>query len=317
MRQDFTFSIRDDDINFFTSPSKLKEIYEPILDFCKPTLCITPFAGNVYKLVRDREDELLGTLKKINFVKNLPSTESKIIHPIHENEELVKLIKEWLDDGKVAIALHGITHNQTSKGYECESTNNIEMLKTAKKYTEALFKTKIKLFSVPNNSINKRWRREVSNLHMNIIISYGPKPNEVDFHPINVFSLLKLYVHFLRFGKRFYYPYEHEYSDHSEISSFPHSVFGNFNECVDHMDYCKNKSGNFVFATHSYAFCKNPEMTTELHSIAEKARSLGAKMVGVDEVLKSRADTPLVEEYSFDPLEYFSIFKKYLERRAS
>ena len=57
----FTFSIRDDDINFYTSAKEIKEIYEPLFEICKPTLCITPFAGDVYKSVRDNEDSLKNT----------------------------------------------------------------------------------------------------------------------------------------------------------------------------------------------------------------------------------------------------------------
>ena len=88
------FAIRDDDINFFTDAESLVAIYEPILDFCKPTLCITPFAGAVYKAVRDKEDEILTKKERIDFVKSIYEDKKNMVYPIDKNKELIVLLKD-------------------------------------------------------------------------------------------------------------------------------------------------------------------------------------------------------------------------------
>ena len=85
----FTFSIRDDDINFYSSSNELRKIYEPLFDICKPTLCITPFAGNVYKSVRDHEGCLVNTRQIKNFLKSKCSDDYRQVSAIHQNEELL------------------------------------------------------------------------------------------------------------------------------------------------------------------------------------------------------------------------------------
>ena len=174
LANEFTFSIRDDDINFFTSAIELKEIYEPLFVICKPTLCITPFAGDVYKSVRDNEARLKNAQQIRSFVESKNNSDYKHISAIHENDELVSLLREWVSQGKISIALHGVTHNQTAFGCECEVPHNLKLLKASKNYLESLFQVRIKTFSAPNNSINKLWRNELARLGMDLVISYGP-----------------------------------------------------------------------------------------------------------------------------------------------
>ena len=280
----FTFSIRDDDINFYTSAEDLKEIYEPLFEICKPTLCITPFAGDVYKSVRDNENSLKNTQQIVGFLKSKKNYEYKNIAPIHNNEELVLLLKNWISENKISIALHGVTHNQTESGYECEVSDNLKLLKAAKNYLESLLHTKIKTFSAPNNSINKLWRNAVAKLGMDLVMSYGPKPNEVIINKESIFNLFKLYWHFLKFRKKYFYPYPLKYKHNIEFASFPQSVVPNFEASIEALKFCKSRNGNFILATHSYAFEANKHMASDLKKIVLKARKMGAKMKGVDEI---------------------------------
>lgn len=280
----FTFSIRDDDINFYTAAKDLKEIYEPIFNICKPTLCITPFAGDVYKSVRDNEDTLKNGKQIKNFLKSKQNFDYKNISPIHKNEELVLLLKKWIAEKKVSIALHGITHNQTVSGYECEVTDNLILLKVAKDYLESLLQTKIKIFSAPNNSINKLWRDEIAKFGMSLVMSYGPKPNEITINKESILNLCRLYWHFFRYGKKYFFPYPLKYKYNTEFSSFPQSVVPNFEASIEAMKFCQSRNGNFVLATHSYAFSENKHMVSDLKKIILTARKLGAIMKGIDEI---------------------------------
>jgi hypothetical protein len=310
----FSFSIRDDDINFFTSAKELKEIYEPLFEICKPTLCITPFAGDVYKSVRDNEDSLKNTQQIKNFVSSKQNYEFKNISPIHKNDELVSLLRNWIRENKISIALHGITHNQTKSGYECEVSDNLKLLKTSKDYLESLFQVKIKTFSAPNNSIKKLWRNELVKLNMDLVTSYGPKPNEITLNKESVFNLTKLYWHFLKYRKKFFYPYPLKYKYNIEFASFPQSVFPNFEASIEAMKFCQSRQGNFILATHSYAFSSNEHMISDLKKIVLTAKKMGAVMKGIDEICKQSHQEERHTKTSLNFLDAYSEIVEHLNK---
>lgn len=283
VEKEFTFSIRDDDINFYTPADELRSIYEPIFEICKPTLCITPFAGDVYKSVRDNK-ELLTSEDIRRFLKSKSRMEYRRVSPIHLNPDLVDLLREWIEDNKICVALHGVTHDQTEVGYECEVSNNLCLLEKSKTYLELLLNTQIRVFSAPNNSINKRWRNELEAVGMDLVMSYGPKPSEIAINFSSIFNLTKLYFHFAKYRKKFFYPFPMMYRRNVEFSSFPQSVFRNFDDSVNAMLFCHSKGGNFIFATHSYAFDSYQHMLPDLRELALKAQEMGARMVGIDEI---------------------------------
>ena len=162
-------------------------------------------------------------------------------------------------------------------GYECEVQDNLCILNTSKAYLESLLQTNIQIFSAPNNSIGKHWRNELAMLGMDLVMSYGPKPNEIAINMRSIGNLVKLYWHFLKHRKNFVYPCPLEYEHNKEFASFPQSVFRNFEESIDAMRFCRSKGGNFILATHSYAFSSNEHMLTDLRTIALKAGINGSK----------------------------------------
>lgn len=262
----FKFAVRDDDINFFTEASKLRSIYEPLFHLCKPTLCITPFAGDIYKSVVDKEGQINTKEGRLKFVKEIEINDNNLNY-IDENKELILLLKEWLSEDKIGIALHGITHNPTSNGYECEVKEQYKSLEYAKKYLEELLGKEIKVFSAPNNTINRYWKKKVSRLGMDIVLSYGSKPNEVVYSVQSLFSMLKLYFHFIMHGKGVFYPFVLDYKDYSEIASYPQGVKTKLSEVQKNCLFAIKKGGVFVLAIHSYAFLKHPEMLEQFREI--------------------------------------------------
>jgi len=252
------FSIRDDDINAYTDSIELLKHYAPVIEYCKPTFCVTPYAGAIYKLVRDHENVYTNRESRARYVKSLIQNHNNIEAeklPIENNIALVNELKYLLKNDLIEIALHGITHNQTPKGYEFESDDlDTKSLIGAKKYVEDLFQIKVKTFSPPNNTISKKWRREVSRLGMNIVMSYGTKPwnTELNFH--SILSQAKLISHRIANGRNINYPYRLNYSTHYELASYTNSPAKDLMYLKEGIDYVAEKRGTFILATHSYGF---------------------------------------------------------------
>jgi hypothetical protein len=286
-----SISIRDDDINYFTDAERLKQIYEPMFAYVKPTLCITPFAGQVYWEVRLRENELLGTPAKVAFVRDFHEKhpqEAGKTSAIWDNAPLVRLLREWIAAGRVDIALHGITHNPTVSGYECDSTRpDIKVLEQVLADCKAAFGVDVVVFSPPNNSINAEWFKAVSGLGMHIVHSAGPKPWEVPPSVSALGSCTRIIadrlqngrmsrVHrVLNFGRVRLVP---------SIPTLPFSKLDSIHSVIDRMAD-SGEDHVLVIATHSYAFDYDPDMYDRVMALARHAHERQFVPLGLADVL--------------------------------
>lgn len=136
------FTIRDDDISYFTQPWMLEKLYEEAwrLGF-KVSLAVTPYVKATTR--RHIPHSLRGTNKFFS---------------ISKNEELVDYLLEKIAEGSVDIVQHGFTHERENGVPEfCiddfKSIN--ERLKRGNKLLCQTFKQDITVFAAPHEGVSK------------------------------------------------------------------------------------------------------------------------------------------------------------------
>lgn len=271
-------SLRDDDINWFTDPKQLEAWYEPIFHLVKPTLCVTPFAGEIYWKVRESELLLQSKKDKLEFVRGLLLQKDidKIRYSIYENEQLMKLLRKWCSEDKVEIALHGITHNQSPNGFECEGDPpSFDELNIILTNLEEALGTKIKWFSPPNNSIKKSWMKVLKLCGLNLIHSIGPKPWETQLNLRTLVSLSRIVIDVISHGRKSRLNQVLSLGDIALLQSIPFSPGMQAEQIFANLREASNSGGSIVIATHSYAFNYAPELYLELVELLNCARDLG------------------------------------------
>lgn len=273
------FSIRDDDINFFTNVESLQRFYEPKFEWLRPTLCVTPRAGYIYNCIRKKEFELIDSRSKFEFAKkmmNEDKTLSNVFHNIYDNDKLIKVLQEWVREGLVEIALHGITHNPGDFAYECELDNVSEVLLKKEIYElEKAVGTKITLFSPPNNSMSKYWVNLVSRCGMNIVHSAGLRPNEILINLNSVLSTVKIASVFFLTRKKRRVLHPLDYGGFKLMPSYPTSPISNNKMLFKQMDFVNARGGFFVLATHSYCFENDRVFMDEVSELVFYAKKIG------------------------------------------
>ena len=117
------FPIRDDDVNYFTTPMELIRNYETVWDVCPVSFSVVPFHA----------------CTKTGAIPEKYWSGDRIF-PIGENKELVQFLKEKIREGKVSIMLHGYSHKDNPDGYEFETGVELcNKIKQGKEYLESLW----------------------------------------------------------------------------------------------------------------------------------------------------------------------------------
>jgi len=125
-----SFAMRDDDVSYFTNASMLETLYDHAwkLSF-KASLAVIPNRGMHGK----------------NFL-------------ISENKELVKYLKNKIDEGVVDIILHGYAHTRIADKHEFAINNFQQVDKTlmrGRKILEETFKCQVSVFTAPHDAVSR------------------------------------------------------------------------------------------------------------------------------------------------------------------
>jgi len=136
-------AIRDDDINYFTQPYKIEDIYRRAW---KQGLKVT-----------------LGAVPKIREIDDLcvpPNRRGRLLHhSLCDNKELVKYLKEKLLMRQIDLAQHGYTHERLNGKPEFYINNSLEIKKrlvSGRKILEECLLLKVKVFFPPQDRISKK-----------------------------------------------------------------------------------------------------------------------------------------------------------------
>ncbi len=149
--------LRDDDVNYFTRVSEIKQLVDMCPESSTIVLGAVPFI----------RPGVCGCIPPYNW------RDSDCIFPIHKNAELVKYLYSKIQAGKVEIAQHGIEHyyrpNQGRFEPEFWDRNfSAEKIQAAKEYLESTFSCQIRWFIPPSNKISKSNYSNVSKLFQGI-----------------------------------------------------------------------------------------------------------------------------------------------------
>jgi len=140
------FTIRDDDISYFTTPQQIDQIYkEAWRNGFKITLATIP----KHKATQDRSvpRQFRGGLQS---------------HDLRDNMDLIKYLENALQSGLIDIVQHGFTHEDISGKPEFYINDSSELrmrLEEGRRILEDSFKKEVKVFSAPHGMISKEaWK---------------------------------------------------------------------------------------------------------------------------------------------------------------
>lgn len=193
-------AIRDDDVNYFTKVKELEQAYKGIIGRYPVGFAIVPFIHKSQFFMNDIKEnnnlEKMKKLKKIELKMKEDEYENyyKNYYYLHRNQELVDYLKKYIEEEKIEIYLHGITHRFYGGGAEFSKDMFVpeEEIEFAKKYLEEILETQINYFVPPSNSICFNNIKKLYKYNLKLIISGWPISN-------NFFE--KFYINFLKLKK--------------------------------------------------------------------------------------------------------------------
>ena len=132
--------IRDNDVNYFTEPEILEELYNEVWQ-----RNLTVYFG----VIPFQKGEKSGHVPEKYW-------KSEKIFSVDKNKELVDFMKRRIKEEKVKVILHGYHHNNRNEKPEFVGGENlIEKVRKGKEYLENLFSCKVEFFVPPHNEISK------------------------------------------------------------------------------------------------------------------------------------------------------------------
>jgi len=186
--------IRDDDVNYFTEPETLEELYNEVW---QRNLIV------YFGVIPFQKSEKSGQVPEKYW-------KSEKIFSVGENTKLIDFIKRKIKEEKVKVMLHGYHHkNENGKPEFVGGDNLIEKVRKGKEYLENLFSCKVEFFVPPHNEISKKGVRTVMKNNMCLFnipdIFAQPISSIPDYIKHRIFwQKYKVpYPYPLKFGKRF------------------------------------------------------------------------------------------------------------------
>jgi hypothetical protein len=232
------FAIRDDDINFFTKPKEIEEIYSGVWDTCPISLSITPFQRGCPEWLfpdcpRDSDEEF----------------------PLGTNEDLVTFLRDGCARGRLSVLMHGYNHDIPSGQPEFWAGGGLyEKAKKGKAYLESVLGTRITCFVPPHNALSREGIEAVVDAGMDIvgIQSFRPDKRVPRLQNIIPFLIRNWYLRILREE----YPRPLWVANHWEI---PYSTLGALaspDSLQTGIRRAIQRGGSFCFSTHYWEFKK-------------------------------------------------------------
>ena len=234
--------VRDDDTCGFTRPEEIQACYGSVWSDMPVSLSVTPFRipGND----RNLPENLAGNMDTL---------------PLHKAPGLVDFLKDGIRQGRMNIAMHGYHHLRYRGLPEYVGGSDLER-KTieGKEYLEKVLDTTVCAFVPPNNAISLTGVNAVVRAGMSLV--HIPSLWGRAFRSGQLRVLLKapgFYWH--RKLRNRQYPYVIECGDHKEIGYHTVGPRSIRKRLFQELEYCREKNGVFVLATHYHAFDRKTE----------------------------------------------------------
>lgn len=246
-------SLRDDDINYFTSVEELKTVYDPIWKQVPVGLAVVPFQTGCQS----------GAIPESK--KGTNQT-----YPVRENKELVEFLKRQIDLGNVRILQHGYSHEDFDGGWEFEACPNPqERVEEGRKALESTFETEITTFVPPHNSLSRRCAKAVIGEGLNILTAFGHWPWERPLSVSNLLNFLRLSGFRVRYGKQRRYRNSLDFKSHSEHPSYNLTRKTQTDQIDAGLRFTKQHEGSACIAYHYWELLEF-DLLDEFHDLIQR-----------------------------------------------
>ncbi len=252
------FVIRDDDLNYFSTPEDIQKWYQDVFNIGIPVgFSAIPFinpAGDA-------------------FSSDVPVTNME--HPIRENELLTEYVGS---QALIEVLQHGTTHETRAGVYEYQDSRlSVREALRGKQELERAFGRPVTVFVPPHDWIGTAGILAVEAANLNVIRGRGAGLRNM----LPRFAYLRVFLHMLLFklsftvfGKRVpAYPYVLDFGKHKEVCSYRLED----TDVFEGLDYAHKKDGIFVVVTHLHFYTE--EKKERLLQIIARARELDAEFV--------------------------------------
>jgi hypothetical protein len=265
MQKKLQFIIRDDDLNYFSTPEDVEKWYADIfsqnipvgfaaIPFVNPSSDVYPFLDpHTAPKVEDKEFPIRGNVELVEYVKGNPLIEILQHGTTHETK---------LENGKAIFEYQGrVPLHEARRGRE---------------ELEQAFGVPVTIFVPPHDWIGTSGIFSIEEAHEDVIRGRGAGLRNfiirwsyfiifirMLWHKISHFGMKKVpaYPHVLNFGR------------HKELCSYRLEDADIFNG----LEYAHKKSGIFVVVVHVHTL--NSEKKERLNSLIRRAQELSAEFV--------------------------------------
>ena len=256
------FVIRDDDLNYFSTPADIEQWYADVfaqeipvsfamIPFVKPSSDVYPFLDP----------------------KTVPKIEDRE-YPISGNTELVAYVKS---NPLIEILQHGCTHENKNGVFEYASRGDLTAAtRRGRQELEQAFGQPVRAFAAPHDWINSEGVRAIEASHLDVIRGRGAGLRNWlwrwQYAAILIQMLFYRFPKYISFASPVY-PYVLDFGKHKEVCSYRLEDTDVFEGLV----HTHENSGIFTLVVHVHTL--NEEKKARLLKLIAKARELGAQFV--------------------------------------
>lgn len=266
-KRDLQFVIRDDDLNYFSSPADIQRWYSEVFAMNIPVVfSAIPF-------VKPTCDAWLP--------RPLPDNDNE--YPISNNKELIDYVK---NNQLIEIVLHGCTHETIAGVFEYQKESGLmDDTLRGKQEIENAFGKPISVFVAPHDQISNHGIICIEHAGLNLIRGKGTK--NIIFRIQYFTAIFKMILHVIRFfglhpARRAAYPYVINLGKHKE--AFACRIEMDINDLKRSIQYAYNCNGVFILTNHIHDFSE--EKKEIMLELIQYAKSLGAGFVTAENIFK-------------------------------
>jgi Uncharacterized protein conserved in bacteria (DUF2334) len=232
VRSHMEFCIRDDDTSYFTSPEDLEQVYGDICRHGPVSLAVVPFHRAGTSGCVPEELRMRGT-----------------VHPLHDNEALVRYLRDGISKNRFEIMLHGYHHDESDGLPEFINRAYLnERVSHGRKYLEDLLGARIRVFVPPGNTIGAAGLKAIARERLHLAGTAGLRAGWSPLAAATWRNWLRL-RNWQRSGE-VGIPWVLDLGDHREIPGNPVTPAASFEENGAKFQTALAMNGVFCVATH-------------------------------------------------------------------
>lgn len=257
------FVLRDDDLNYFSTPADIERWYTDI--FAQGI----PVSFSVIPFVKPESDVYTGS-----------ASFEKREYPISENHELIVAVNA---NPLIEIMQHGTTHETVNGDFEYAQAVPLNEALRGREEIERAFAREVSIFVPPHDWIGRDGIFSIEHAGMDIIRGRGTGLRNRIFRPLYVLNFIRMLLFKVRHMSKAQvpaYPFMLSFGKHKEVCSYrleDRDVF-------DGLEYAHRENGIFVVVTHLHYYTQ--EKKELLLRLIKEAQRMNAEFVPAGALFK-------------------------------